>query len=129
MAGEAYPQRYAGGFVDLPSQTTAIDSQFLNRVETTLGYLLGADPSDDSVQVWDAGLHRFKTMKLTSSELSPSAGITNAQLAGNIQPSKLAGFPSSSAYALLGDGSWGLVSSFAPVTSVNGRTGSVTGLA
>lgn len=82
MAGEAYAKRYgAGGFVDLPTQTTSIDSQFLNSVEAALVRLLGADPTDDSVMVWDAALGRFKTIKLTASEISPSAAIAKTQLA------------------------------------------------
>ena len=122
MAGEAYAKRYAGGFVDLPSQTTAIDSLFLNAVETELLRLLGADPIANGVQVWDSGLGRFKTIKLTTNELAPTAGITNAQLAGGIAPSKLAGFPSSSSYFLAGDGSWTLLSSVTGLQSFNGRT-------
>ena len=82
MAGEAYSKRYgAGGFVDLPTQTTSIDSQFLNGVEAALVRLLGADPTTDCVHVWDAGLARFKTIKLTSNNLDPAAGILKSQLA------------------------------------------------
>ena len=36
----------------------------------------------------------------------PALGITNAMLAGSINPSKLLGYPSDSTKALFGDGSW-----------------------
>ena len=82
MSGEAYVKRYgAGGFVDLPAQTTSIDSQFLNGVEAALARLLGVDPTDKFVQVWDAGLGRFKTVLLTAINLDPAAGILKSQLA------------------------------------------------
>lgn len=126
MAGEAYSKRYAGGFVDLPAQTTSIDSQFLNGVETELLRLLGADPADASAQVWDAALGRFKTVKITAANISPVANIAKSQLAplaitdadvapganisgskiGNIPASQIAGYPSDGSKVLAGDGSW-----------------------
>ena len=80
MAGEAYVKRYPGGFQDLPSKTTAEDSQFLNAVEGALLRLLGADPTDGAVQTWDAALARFKTALITNAQLSPSAGVTRSKL-------------------------------------------------
>lgn len=80
MSGETYARRYPGGFVDLPLQTTAIDSLFLNEVEAALLILLGADPTDKAVQVWDAALGRFKTVLLKNENFDPAAGISRTKL-------------------------------------------------
>ena len=80
MAGEAYVKRYPGGFQDLPSKTTAEDSQFLNAVEQALLRLLGADPTDGAVQTWDAALARFKTALVKNAQVDPAAGVTRAKL-------------------------------------------------
>src|SRR5262245_29312126 len=80
MSGEAYTKRYAAGFVDLPSQTTPIDSQFLNAVENALVRLLGADPTDQGVETWDAALGRFKTFLLTNAQVAGGAAISRAKL-------------------------------------------------
>jgi hypothetical protein len=80
MAGEAYAKRYAGGFVDLPSQTTALDSQFANNVERVLLELLGVDPTDKGVQIWDAVLARFKTALIKNENIDPAAAIAKSKL-------------------------------------------------
>src|SRR5262245_44942546 len=80
MAGEAYTKRYPGGFVDLPTKTTPVDSQFLNKVEAELLRLIGADPSDGYVDVWDAALGRFKTVLLTNAHIAGGAGIVRSKL-------------------------------------------------
>lgn len=80
MSGEAYTKRYTGGFVDLPATSSAIDSAFLNKVEQTLLYLLGADPADGQAHVWDAALARFKTALLVNAHISATAGISRQKL-------------------------------------------------
>lgn len=80
MSGETYSQRYPGGFVDLPSQTTAIDSQFLNAVERALGMLLGEDPADGEVGVWVASSGRLVYQKITNAQIDPAAQIPRSKL-------------------------------------------------
>jgi microcystin-dependent protein len=80
MSGEAYVKRYPNGFVDLPQQTTPIDSAFLNAVEQALARLLGADPTDKGVESWDATLARFKTVLLKNENIDPAAGVSRTKL-------------------------------------------------
>jgi hypothetical protein len=80
LAGEAYAKRYAAGFTD-SDNTKPVDAQFLNAVETALLRLLGADPIDQGVQTWDAGLARMKSIKLTATQIDAAAGILKSQLA------------------------------------------------
>jgi hypothetical protein len=92
MAGETYAKRYGGGFVDLPTQTTPIDSQFLNAVETALVRVLGEDPAVDEVPIWDAGLSRFKFQKLSNAQIDAAAAIDKSKLAAlNIVDADIAG--------------------------------------
>ena len=104
MSGETYTKRYPAGFVDLPSETTAIDSQFLNAVEQALVRLLGADPGNSTVPAWSAALSRFVFQLLTNASVDPAAaiarskldfgaGLVDADLAAgaNIAQSKIAG--------------------------------------
>jgi len=104
VSGETYQKRYAGGFVDLPSQTTAIDSQFLNAVEQALVRLLGADPGNSTVPAWSAALSRFVFQLLTNASVDPAAAIARSKLdfgaglvdgdlaaGANIAQSKIAG--------------------------------------
>jgi hypothetical protein len=80
MSGEAYTKRYPGGFVDLPATSTAIDSSYLNGTESALARLLGADPTDANVMVWDQSLGRFKTVLLTNAHISGTAAIARTKL-------------------------------------------------
>jgi microcystin-dependent protein len=80
MSGEAYAKRYPGGFIDLPEEATAIDSQFLNTVESALMRLLGVDPTDQGVETWDAVLQRFKTILLTNAQIAGNANISRSKL-------------------------------------------------
>ena len=121
----AYTKRYGGGFVDLPSQTTGIDSQFLNAVETALLALYGSNPSTNQVMAWNGSTMVPKL--LTTSNLSASAGILKTQLAAlgivdadvavgaaiaatklanGILPSQLSGYPSDASKFLNGGGTW-----------------------
>jgi hypothetical protein len=123
-----YTKRYVGGFADSPSTTSAIDSAFLNAVETALLILLGADPTDGQAQVYDNALGRFKTALLKNENIDPAAAIDKTKLAalnlvnadvaagaaidgskiaGNFPISKLNGYPNLLAKFLKGDGSWG----------------------
>lgn len=80
MSGETYVKRYPGGFVDLPAQTTAIDSQFLNAVEQALVRLLGEDPGDGEVPAWSAGLGRLVYQTITNAQVAPGAAISRTKL-------------------------------------------------
>ncbi len=87
MAGEAYTKRYPSGFNDSgPAGQTPADSQFLNAVETALLRLLGADPVNDGPMVWNAGLGRFVSAKLTNVQIDAAAAIAYSKLnlAGSI---------------------------------------------
>lgn len=79
MAGETYAKRYAGGFVDGSGGGTPVDSQFLNAVEAALVRLLGADPTTDSVPVWNGT--RFAFQKITNSQIAAAAAIDKTKLA------------------------------------------------
>jgi hypothetical protein len=127
MAGEAYAKRYASGFHDTPATDTPEDSQFLNGVEAALLRLLGADPTDTFVQVWDAALARFKTVQISNAQIAAAAAIDKTKLAalnivnadiaagaaidgskiaGNFPISKLNNYPADSSKFLRGDGAW-----------------------
>jgi hypothetical protein len=108
MSGEAYTKRFPAGFVDKPSQTTRIDSQYLNGTEAALARLLGADPTDKGVQIWDAVLGRMKTALVKNENIDPNALITRSKLdfgpglndgdlapGANIAQSKISGLQSS----------------------------------
>ena len=80
-AGTAYTKRYAGGFADLPSQTTAIDSTFLNAVETALLQLLGQAPSaDGQVMQWDNANTRYGPALLLNKNIDAAAAISKSKL-------------------------------------------------
>ena len=80
-AGTAYTKRYAGGFADLPSQTSAIDSTFLNAVEVALLQLIGSAPSADAqVMQWDNANTRFGPALLLNKNIDPSAAIAKSKL-------------------------------------------------
>ncbi len=99
----AYSARYGGGFVDLPSQTTAVDSQFLNAVELALLTLFDTDPSaDGQVLQWIDASSKYGPAKILNknvdaaaaiawSKLSTSGAITNADVSSSaaIAKSKL----------------------------------------
>jgi microcystin-dependent protein len=80
LSGEAYQQRFPGGYVDLPAETTPIDSQMLNAVESALMRLLGVDPADKGVETWDAALGRFKTALVKNENVDPAAAISRNKL-------------------------------------------------
>jgi hypothetical protein len=91
MAGEAYPKRWPAGFVDNDT-SKYVDAQYLNNTEAALLRLLGADPIDQGVQVWDAGLGRMKSIKLTNSQIDPAAAIDKSKLAAlNIVDADISG--------------------------------------
>ncbi len=76
-----YVKRYPGGFLDLPSQTTAVDSQFLNAVETALLHLLGEAPAADEVGVWNAGGGgALVYQKITNAQIDAAAAIDKSKL-------------------------------------------------
>jgi hypothetical protein len=79
MAGETYVKRYAAGFID-SDQSKPADAQFLNAVEAALLRLLGADPIDHGVSVWDAGLARFAFRKLLNADIDAAAAISRSKL-------------------------------------------------
>jgi hypothetical protein len=79
-----------GGFVDLPSQTTAIDSQFLNDVEQALLALLGGSWQRRAAGL-NASLGRFvhagherradPAAAIPLSKIDFGPGLTNAYIA------------------------------------------------
>src|SRR5215471_12630317 len=72
----AYPKRYPGGFVDLPAQTTDIDSQFLNNVETSLLRLDAIDPSlDGLLYQWVQATGKYGAALLMDKNVDPAAAI------------------------------------------------------
>jgi hypothetical protein len=80
-AGTAYSKRYAGGFADLPSQTTAIDQQFLNAVEAALLQLIGQAPSaDGQVMQWDFANTRYGPALLLNKNIDAAAAIAKSKL-------------------------------------------------
>ena len=80
-AGTAYSKRYAGGFADLPSQTTAIDQTFLNAVETALLQLLGQAPTaDGQVAQWDFANTRFGPALILNKNVDPAAAIASSKI-------------------------------------------------
>lgn len=80
-AGTAYSKRYAGGFADLPSQTTAIDSTFLNAVETALLQLIAAAPTvDGQVAQWDNANTRFGPALILNKNVDPAAAIASSKI-------------------------------------------------
>jgi hypothetical protein len=77
----AYAKRYAGGFVDLPTQTTAIDSTFLNAVEASLLRLDSVAPTADSqVLVWSSAQGKYVPGLLTNAAIDPAASIARSKL-------------------------------------------------
>lgn len=77
-----YVKRYPGGFLDLPSQTTPVDSAFLNAVEAALLHLLGEAPAVDEVGVWSAaGGGALVYQKITNAQIAAGAAIDKSKLA------------------------------------------------
>lgn len=94
----SYTKRYPGGFVDLPSQATAIDSQYLNGVEASLARVDAVDPSaDGQVLQWAAATSKYGVALILDKNIDPAAGIA---------PSKLAGYPADATKFLSGAGTW-----------------------
>lgn len=76
-----YVKRYPGGFLDLPNQTTPVDSAFLNAVETALLHLLGEAPLADEVGVWSAaGGGALVYQKITNAQIDAGAAIDKTKL-------------------------------------------------
>lgn len=122
----AYAQRWAGGFTD-GNNAKPVDAQFLNAVETALLGLLGANPVDGQLEVYDNALGRFKptlitnahidaaaaiaksklaALNISDADISAGAAIAASKLAGNIPASKLANYPGALQQVLRGDGSF-----------------------
>jgi hypothetical protein len=81
--GAPYVKRFGGGgFVDLPTQTTPIDSQFLNAVEDALVRLLGVTPSNNTVGVWTPGGANGALVyqQITNAQVDPAAAIARSKL-------------------------------------------------
>lgn len=77
-----YVKRYPGGFLDLPTQTTPVDSAFLNAVEAALLHLLGEAPAADEVGVWSAaGGGALVYQKITNAQIAAGAAIDKSKLA------------------------------------------------
>lgn len=77
-----YVKRYPGGFLDLPNQTTPVDSAFLNAVETALLHLLGEAPANDEVGVWTGGAGGgLVYQKITNAQIAAGAAIDKSKLA------------------------------------------------
>lgn len=77
----AYSKRYAGGFVDLPTQTSACDSTFFNAVEAALLKLFDTDPTvDGQVQSWIAASTKFGPALLLNKNIDPAAAIVKSKL-------------------------------------------------
>ncbi len=144
-----YVKKYAGGFLDLPNQTTPVDSAFLNAVETALLHLLGEAPATDEVGVWSAAgggalayqkitnaqidaaaaidKSKLAALNIVDADIAGAAAIAASKLAGNIPASKLANYPTSVGKVLRGDGTWGaLPGSFRATKSVT-QTGIAAG--
>jgi hypothetical protein len=80
-AGTPYTKRFGGGFIDLPSEVTPIDQQFLNAVEAALLQLLGAAPTaDGQVAQWDFANTRFGPALLLNKNIDPAAAIAKSKL-------------------------------------------------
>lgn len=77
----AYAKRYVGGFIDKPTQTTPVDSTFLNAVEAALLKLYALDPNDAQVMAWVAANARFEPKLLTNANIDPAAAIAKSKLA------------------------------------------------
>lgn len=88
-----YIKRFPGGFLDLPNQTTPVDSAFLNAVETALLHLLGEAPANDEVGVWVGGAGGgLVYQKITNAQISAAAAIDKSKLAAlNIVDADIAG--------------------------------------
>lgn len=78
-----YVKRYGGGFLDLPAQTTPVDSAFLNAVEDALVRLLGVAPAVDTVGVWTpgGGNGALVYQKITNAQIAAAAAIDKSKLA------------------------------------------------
>lgn len=80
-AGTAYAKRYGGGFLDLPTTSTPIDSAFLNAVEAALLQLIGAAPTaDGQVAQWDNANTRFGPALILNKNVDPAAAIAYSKL-------------------------------------------------
>jgi hypothetical protein len=80
-AGTAFAKRYAGGYVDLPTQTTPIDSTALNALETALLQLISAAATvDGQVAQWDFANTRFGPALLLNKNIDPSAAIASSKI-------------------------------------------------
>lgn len=89
-----YVKRYGGGFLDLPTQTTPVDSAFLNAVEDALVRLLGVAPAVDTVGVWTpgGGSGALVYQKITNAQIAAGAAIDKSKLAAlNITDADIAG--------------------------------------
>ncbi len=90
----AYTKRYGGGFVDLPSQTTVVDSQFLNAVEDSLLVLDGTDATaDGQVLQWINATSKYGPALLLNKNVDSAAAIAWSKLAttGAIHNTDVAG--------------------------------------
>lgn len=90
----AYSKRFPGGFVDLPSQITDIDSQFLNGVETSLLRVDAVDPSTDGqVLQWASATSKYGAALILDKNIDPAAAISKSKLnlAGQIANVDVAG--------------------------------------
>lgn len=77
----AYSKRYAGGFVDLPSTTTPVDSAFLNAVEATLLKLFDTDPTvDGQVPSWISASTKFGPALILNKNVDAAAAIAKSKL-------------------------------------------------
>lgn len=77
-----YTKRYAGGFVDEPTETTPIDKAFLDAVEAALIQLCAIAPSADQVPIWNAANSRFETGKIANAQVAAAAAISASKLSG-----------------------------------------------
>jgi len=81
-AGTAYTKRYGGGFINLPTTTTPIDSAFLNAVEAALREIYAVPPSaDGQVMQWDNASTRIGPALLLNKNVDPAAAIAYSKLA------------------------------------------------
>lgn len=90
----AYVKRYVGGFVDLPNQTTAVDSLFLNAVETMALRHDTSDPTaDGQVLQWVSGSSRYGPALLLNKNIDPAANIDWSKInsAGRIKNVDISG--------------------------------------
>ena len=79
MAGETYSRRWPT-WHDEPTEDTAADSQFFQKVEDALVRLLGEDPAADELGIWTPASGRFVFQKLTNAQVDPAAAIARSKL-------------------------------------------------